>query len=402
MSVIKLAAVFLLMILFLGLKKPLYLVMLGAAVLLAPLFALPALDFLTTVGLSLISRSTLDIVLIIWLVMLVEGVMTGKGYLERMLAAMDALFHSKRIDVVTMPMIIGFLPSAGGALFSAPMVEQAADGMGLSPERKTIINMYYRHVMEIFFPTYPAIIICSQLSGIPLSRLSLVMLPMAVLVFALGFWFMRGIAVEKKERTAEQKRLPARLGRLLLTLWPFLLMIAVISALSIPVWLACLITLILLLIIERLPLGELPRLVRRHTRLKLLLMVVTTMIFKDVLLACGAVDDLAAQIALLPTPPIVIFSLMSFFISMITGMPLSSNAIVLPLALVSLGELSPCATALIHLSAYLGAQLTPTHLCLTITVDYFHANLQKVLVQCLPVYLVIYLFSLLFYGFLFA
>jgi uncharacterized protein len=47
-----------------------------------------------------------------------------------------------------MPAFLGFLPSLGGAIFSAPLVEAAGKPYDLSPERKTAINYWFRHVWE--------------------------------------------------------------------------------------------------------------------------------------------------------------------------------------------------------------------------------------------------------------
>ncbi|MBQ6536805.1 MAG: hypothetical protein IJI40_08540, partial [Firmicutes bacterium] len=82
MELLKLLLIFALIIVFLGLKKPLSLVMAGATVLLGLLFAMPVLDWLRAVGASMISWSTLEVVFIIWAVMLLEGLMGENGYLD--------------------------------------------------------------------------------------------------------------------------------------------------------------------------------------------------------------------------------------------------------------------------------------------------------------------------------
>lgn len=401
MDLLKLAAIFLLILVFLGLKKPLYLVILGATVLVGVFFAMPPAVFLRSFGLALISAGTLEVVFVVWFVMLLEGLLGKAGYLQRMLDAIDALFHSKRIDAVSMPMIIGFLPSAGGALFSAPMVENATADIALTAEKKTVINVYYRHIMEVFFPTYPALIIISGLAGVSVARLSLLLFPMAVAVFFIGFVFLRGFPKAAAE-PAGPVLLGKRLGALLLALWPFLLLIVLIMVFDMPVHYACAAALLAVIVAVRLPLRELPRLVKEQTKWKLLLACGTVMIFKDLILASGAVENLPMLIGRLPIPPVLVFSLISVMISLITGIPYSATAIVMPLVITAIPDFSLGTVAFLHLSAYLGAQVTPTHLCISITAEYFNANLQKVLLQMLPVYLAIYLLSALVYAFLLA
>ena len=93
---------------------------------------------------------------------------------------------------------------------------------------------------------------------------------------------------------------------------------------------------------------------------------------------------------------------MSLFITMIVGIPYSVTAIVLPLAMAAIPDFSVPMAAFMHISAYIGAQLTPTHLCISITTEYFGANLQKVLLKSLPVYTAIYVIAMIAYGFILA
>ena len=61
MELLKLLLIFILIIVFLGLNKPLSLVMAGATVLLGVLFAMPVREWLRAVGASMISWSTLEV-----------------------------------------------------------------------------------------------------------------------------------------------------------------------------------------------------------------------------------------------------------------------------------------------------------------------------------------------------
>lgn len=400
MDIVKLAIIFALIVIFLGLKRPMALVILGATILLGVLFHMPPLDFCQGYLQSLISRSTIELLLIIWFVMLLEGVLSQRNYLQRMLDAIDNLFHSRRVDIIAMPMIIGFLPSAGGALFSAPMVDNATADTGFSAETKTVLNVYYRHVMELFFPTYPALIITAEVSGVPLFSLTAVLFPMTVLVLLLGLFYLRGLP--KEPQAEKQGDLGRRALAAVQSLWPFLLLLVLIMAVQMEVLYATGITLLAVIIVLRVPVKELPQLIKTASKWKILLMSAAVMVFKDMLMLSGAVDRLPEQIAVLPLPPVVLFSLMTMFISMIVGITYASTAIVMPLLMVSMPGLSVVTVAFMHISAYIGAQLTPTHLCVSITTEYFGANLQKVLLKSLPVYLVLYVIAMIFYGFLLA
>lgn len=396
MELLKLALIFVLILIFLGIKKPLYLVMAGASVLLGLLFAMPAADWLRVVGRSMLSPGTLEVLFIIWSVMLLEGLMGENGYLDRMMRAVDQLFRSRRVSLISMPMLIGFLPSAGGALFSAPLVDTAAQGLDLSPERKAQINVYYRHIMEIFFPTYPATIVICNIAQAPLGSFALLTLPVALLALVLGLIMVKDVRGGGKREKAGN--LGRRLSAFVLALWPFLLLLALIMVFKAEVYIACFASLLAVMVATKMKPREFLPLVKTKTKWRLLLMALTVMVFKDVLLGCGAVDALPQIIAQLPIPPLVVFSLMSLFIGMITGVTFSSSAITMPLVIAALPGYTLPMVAFIHLSSYVGCQLTPTHLCISISAEYFKANLEKVIAGYAPYYLAIYAVSYLAYG----
>ena len=80
-----------------------------------------------------------------------------------------------------------------------------------------------------------------------------------------------------------------------------------------------------------------------------------------------------------PLPAAVILAGISFIIGLLTGITQGTVAIVMPLAaaLSSSGALELVGIVLVFGMA--GQMFTPTHLCLTVTVDYFQASLLRTL-----------------------
>jgi len=392
MDILKIALVFLLIMIFLSKKTPLIIVMPAASVLLALLFAVPGFEFISAYGRSLISRSALELLLTMYLIMLLEEIMLRRGYMNRLLSSMDDLFHSKRLNISFLPMLIGFLPSAGGALFSAPMVDKAAEGTMLTAEDKTFLNSLYRHLMEIFFPTYPYLIIASQLSGLPFSRLLPILFPMAIIVYVVGQLYMRKLPRRQAfANIARGKMIAALLG----SIWPLLILILLMMTFSLRVYAATAIALAALIVTERLPLRDLPRLLI-SINFRLLIMVLAVMAFKDTLILCGVMDILPGAISSLPIPAFLTFSLMAVLVAFATGLSFATVGIVLPLALAGASSVLPI-TVLIVLSTYCGIMITPMHLCIALVAEYFKANLRRVLAKSLLPYFVIYMLSIGYY-----
>ncbi len=398
MEIIKLAVIFVLLMLFLGLGKPMYVVMPCAAVAVGLLFGMGPLEWLTELGKSLISPSTIMLAMTVWLVMLMEGVMNNNGYLSRLTAAMDEMFHSRRLNIISMPLIIGFLPSAGGAVLSAPMVEEAARGCGLDASTKSNVNTYYRHTMELGFPTYSSIIILSQVSGVSMSVLILRLLPIAAAAMLLGLVMLRKLPPRRaEEKTAPSQPLPRRAWKLAVAMWPFLLLLALIMIGGLQVHISCLITLAVLFVTTRTGPKEWWPLIRTKTKWRLIVITVSIMVFKDLLNASGAIDALPPVISRLPLPPLIIYSIMCLFISIITGIIFSSTGIVVPLLMGTVPGFTPSMLAFLQVSGYIGAQITPIHSCVTLSADYFHANVGRTILRSLPLYAVIYGLNMLLY-----
>ena len=396
MEVIKLCVIFALIMVFLGLGQPMYLVMTGAIILTGLLFAMPPLDWALAIGKSAVSESTVMVVLIVWLVMLMVGVMNNNGYLTRLTDAMDDMFHSRRLNIVSMPVIIGFLPSAGGALLSAPMVEEAARNCGLDVSTKSNVNVFYRHIMELAFPTYSALIVLSQISGVPLSRLILLMLPLAIFALLEGLLMLRKVPASDKNAGSG---LPwyRRLWRLLQAMWPFLLLLGLIMGTRMRVQTACLISLLAVMAATRTGPRQVPELIRAKTKWRLVLITLTIMIFKDLLTVSGALETLPAAVSKLPLPPLFIYSLICIFIGMITGVTISSTGIVIPLLMATIPDFTPAMLCFLHMSGYIGAQITPTHSCVTLSADYFQAPLGRTILRSLPLYVGVYAMGCLLY-----
>ena len=70
--------------------------------------------------------------------------------------------HGRAASLMALPAVVGLIPMPAGALFSAPLVQQAGDGVELSAEWKSAVNYWFRHVWEYWWPLYPGVIIAMQ------------------------------------------------------------------------------------------------------------------------------------------------------------------------------------------------------------------------------------------------
>lgn len=398
MENVKLLIVFIIMMTLLWRKKPLAPVIIGASTLLALLYGTNVVVFLKMIWRTTKSPDTLELMAILTMIMILERLLRQQGYLERMLKALSGLFRDRRIVMAILPAFIGLMPSAGGALFSAPLVEQAV-GKNVSNEEKAFINFYYRHIWEYFLPIYPGVLLASQIAGIPLSNLLLGLMPFGILIILLGlpYLFSIKIAVDEPNLVTEEaatlssKSPPAvqyiydrtQRGQLIkdivFSTLPVVIVVALVLA-SLNAALAVAIVVVFLTIKHRYTPGRCILLARESIVIKTLFIIWAIMFFKEVMTSTGSINELPLLLGKLPIPEVAVAGLISFIIAYLTGQTGYYVGIALPIVVAAFGgHVSVPLVVFVFVAGSAGTMLSPMHLCLSLTLDYFKADFNKVL-----------------------
>ena len=345
---------------------------------------------------------TYDLLFSLYFVMCLEIELRRSGTLDGMVKALNRLFKSTRVTLATMPAFLGFLPSLGGARFSAPIVETASAKMNLKPETKAAINFWFRHIFEVSSPTIPGMILACAIAGIHVSDLVLHLLWFSVAAFVIG-WLVLLAPLKKHDHiSSEPVSFEAKLQNIfdvVLAIAPvvvnLLLMIVfdISAAISMGIVTAAMIP-ILRLCGRRANLREI---LLGALDYKLLGNVCLILYFIGLLTTTGALEQIVAIMtsAAIPTP--VVFAILSFIIGMLTGMSQGYISMVMPIAAsISFGSIDYAGLAMVFGCA--GQMITPVHLCFTISVDYFKANFFKTLKPVLLIEVpLIALFSIVTY-----
>ena len=388
MEAVKLLIVFVVMMFLLWRKTPLVYVVIGASVILAFLFGTDVIGFSKMVWDATKDSATIEIEAILALIMILERLLRQQGYLERMLNALTKLVKDRRIVMAIIPAFIGLMPSAGGALFSAPLVEQAV-GKSVSIEDKTFINFYYRHIWEFFLPLYPGVLLVSNITGIPLTRVLLGLMPYGILIILLGSPFIFRIKINEtlvgfqphETDTSPDKTVDNRwklIKDVIFSTLPVTVVVGLVFA-KVPITLAIAIVVAVLILKHRFNLKQLVEL-RKALVFKTLFMIWGIMLFKQVLETAGSFNELPALLGKLPVPSFIIFALIAFFIAFLTGQTGSYIGIAFPVVVAGAGgHVTVPLAAFLFVAGSAGTMLSPMHLCLSLTVDYFKADLNKIL-----------------------
>ena len=377
------AAAIIMIVILLRFKCPI-----GPAILAGGLFIwlveAPTFTALVDAGEHMFTMSrTYDLLFALYFVMCLEIQLRRSGTLKGMVEALNRFFSSTKVTIATMPAFLGLLPSVGGARFSAPIVETACEGMTIPRESKAAINFWFRHVCEFASPIIPGMILGCAIAKISIADLVIHLFWMAVVAFIAGWIVMvRPLKfVEKRQTeamTPEVKK--ASITNVVLAIAPVLVNVFLMMAFNMPASIAMglvVVALIPVLIAMKRGVGV-KDVFAGAFDWKLILNILCILYFIQLLESTGVLHQIitAFEGSALPIP--VIIACTSLIIGVLTGMSQGHVAIVMPIvAGLMPGSLELAGVAMVFGVA--GQMITPTHVCLMITIDYFKSDFFKTL-----------------------
>lgn len=394
-DLLKLAGILVLIVLLLRLRWNLGLVLLLASVVTGLLFGLAGNGWedAAAIGRNLlvdaigaaIDPFTLRLVAIVLLITFLGEILRSTLQMEGLIRSLGNLFADARWLLALMPMLIGMLPMVGGAMFSAPMVDEASRDLDVSRERQTFLNYWFRHALEPIFPLYPSLVLAAGLMGVSVQTLTVTQWPLFVATLAGGLLFgLIGIH-RALARDGDQPDSKATLTLLAQSIWPIVLVLALSLLLKLDLVLALLITIGALIVIHRLGPHRLASLARK-TPLGIVPIIMGAMVFRQVLETSHAVEAISASLSALGIPLAIIVFAVPMLGGLLTGLLVAALAMGLPIVLPLCG---PDAVAngyglLAYAGGYAGMMLSPVHLCLSLTRVYFKAEWGGIYQRLLP------------------
>jgi hypothetical protein len=369
-DLLKLCAVFALIVVLMRRRLKVGYVMLGGAGGLALLYLMRPVEIIRTVVAALTDKITVSLLVALLLIRVLEALLRENDILARMTTASAALLRSRRASVVSMPLLIGMLPSVGGAYFSAPMVEESAREFGLPPEEKAFINYWFRHPWEYVLPLYPGVLLAAAMAGLPLRSLIARGAPVAVLMAALGFALsMRGLPPADPSR-ARPRLTAASLASFL----PVAGVLALVMAAGAPLSLALCLVIAALYASYRYRPRAIWRSLCGGFSWDVVVLIGGVMVFKETMEVSGAVTGLSAWFGSRGIALGWILFTLPFLTGLLTGITVGFVGASFPLLLSLPGGSEAPAVAFAFAAGFAGVLLSPVHVCLVLTREYFGAG----------------------------
>lgn len=369
------------------------LAMLAGALSLILLAPIPFSQALAAVRSALVSPTTWTLTLAVVLIGILGNILKASGAMALLLDKLVRLSGNPRWPLLLVPGLIGSLSVPGGAMMSAPMVGQLGEKMGTSPEHQTGVNIVFRHLWYVVFPVLPSLVMAAGLAGVTPLTLAAQNLWVAAAgaVFA---WFYLLAGVKSPEGAREQACFRwADVARVFIALMPLLVVLVLFLAadLYFPLALVAGIAVALMIFPGKAGVGKtctkrLCSMVLPGIQFSLLLVVPGVMIYKEVLEASGLLSDFAAQLVALGVPLWLLLTFFPLAIGLLTGSHEAVVGIAMPVFVPLLPqEAFLPALGLLYASCTLGYIISPLHLCLILTREYFGSRLGGVFRHTVPV-----------------
>ncbi|MDD3193098.1 MAG: DUF401 family protein [Oscillospiraceae bacterium] len=385
---VKLALIFVSIIVLLKFKIPLSGAIGAGSVLTVLLYGIPILDALLITGQSMISEATIMVILNCYLITFLQRMMELRGHLDLAQRSLSRLFNSRRVNASIAPVFIGLLPSPGAIFIAGSMVD-AACGDYISKEDKTFVASFFRHIPESFLPTYSSIILACQLTGVQMGAFVLGMVPMVACLLLLGYLFyLRRVPKDTGEPPTTDKL--ADLQSLCRSLWTIAVIILLIIAFNVPVYLATIGVIIVYFFTSHFTWWEIKPFFLSALEARIVINTFVVMIFKDLLTHTNVITALPGLFEALPIPSFLIFGLIFFVGTIVAG----STAIItlcLPMAFTAIPGAGMPLMVFLMSCTYTAMQISPTHLCLTLACEHFKTDFGALVKRTLPVIGIFYL-----------
>jgi hypothetical protein len=369
MDLIRIGASFTLIVVLLRLRWNLGVVMLLGAIFLGSLYLIGPTRQAKVILASSIDMVTINLVTGLVLIMVMENIIRKKGVLKRLMEAVVNVVRDRRIAMAVLPGVIGLLPSAGGAAFSAPMVQEAAADVDMKPEHKAFIN-YWIQAHLGYIAALPRRHACRSDRKTPINGLLLSQLPLPSRSSALA---RSSDSVDEGQSVAGKEIERSKRSSLRFCLLPFRSSgrrIQDTAGTGNGIHHDC--NVCVLPVFHEGGSNH----AREGISMNVMLMVIRIMVFKGMLDATGAIEALPVFFRQSGLPTGLVFFILPFIVGLLTGLTVAFVGTTFPIITAMMGG-SPDLGVITFAfaSGFAGVMLYPTHLCLLLTIRYFNADI---------------------------
>lgn len=395
----KLAAVFGLVILLLRLSSQVGFALGLGATALGLVFSMSPGEILGAFGVALSEGRSLLVALIVTLILILSASMECLGQTEELLTRFKGRVGGRRLGFVAFPALIGLLPMPGGAVFSAPMVDSFDREKRVPPALKSFLNYWYRHIWEYWWPLYPAVLLASAIADLDLWQYIICALPMTAVAVTAGLPQL--IQVPRVVPALSHQKNQGNTPGMWRAISPFIL--AILPGVGFGIFLQFFGTSgawaslpkeagLVIGLLAAVGWAWWDRSIQPHQvglillESKLLRMWLTlagVFVFKGVMQQSGAAREVGEVLIHLEVPLEWMLVLLPLILGVISGLPIAFVGATFPILVTLIEAMGPSNMKLpfiilAFVSGFTGSIMSPLHLCLILSNEYFRASWTSV------------------------
>ena len=356
---------------------------LNAAALLLALLALDLSEIGNVIYKTTTDQLTISLVVATFGIMLLSLLYKETKVIDILSESLSKIVKNSKLIVSMLPAVMGLLPVGGGALMSAPLVEAETEKLGLKEDKKTYVNLWFRHTIFPVYPVSQVLILAALLTGLTLTSLILRQIPVVVSMVAVGYL----VGLRKTPKTKEKENVKTNRGselkRFSITFSPILATIITVIIFSIDVSIAVFIGIAVLLLIAKPNPKTFIKPFKNWTIWGITLAAYGAFLLRNMAEAIGISQIFGSFVTNGNIDALLLLTIIPAFLGAMTGSPSGGIAISVSI-LTGIVSFTPKSASLLYISSYLGYVVAPTHLCLVLTAEYFKCSLGKLYKYLIP------------------
>ena len=321
---------------------------------------------------------TINLMLVFAIVTYLAEIWKISGFLDDIIYNFEKIFPPK-VSLPLFTIVIGLLSMPGGALVSAPMIEYGARNLNMEGEDKALLNFWFRHIWEPISPLFPEFLLEASIIGASIGKLIEIQWPVAVGMLISGIVF-----IMPKIPDVDFKREKVNfeiIFNIFKSISPIILIFVFLMLFkTLPSFIAMLVGLIYVLFLKKVNFQKMAQAFKFRKILEYVFLIFSVFLLREIINKTNFAMSIYNELQLLNLPNFIILFFLPFSIGFLAGISSASIGIAFPLLMPLLAPNNVVMAGRV-LIAYLGVWTalltTPTHLCLSLSVDYFKASFSK-------------------------
>ncbi len=309
-------------------------------------------------------------------------VLALEGYMGRLVDTLRGYLSPNAVSKAA-PALIGLLPMPGGAMVSAPLIQELGKNLDISAARKTVTNYWWRHIWEPIWPLYQSVILAAAILNTTVWRVGLMTFPITVSSILIGFVFMSPDFGSVKNTEIGFKSFLVRLGH---CLWPIIAIFGLGLAFKGDLIIPLVIVYIVFIAFGFTSAGRIWRSFKNEFSFDIIALFTGSLALAKVISMGRSAGELSAYFQTTAIGPYLAVVTLPFLIGLLTGMTSAYVGVGFPMVISLFDSVGGQAsgTILAYAGGLMGIMASPVHLCLVLTKKYFGADFEGIYRLLLP------------------